>query len=366
MKFFHSLCVLVFAFNLANAQVSPQEQFKFAKYQFDQKAYDKALSYVDQAIAADDSYANAYFLKASILFEIEAYEPCVRQTDRALELADAKSATAADLLLLRGRANVSLGKDEEALQDFNQSILVSASDAEAFRLRSELKKSMNDYRGAIADISHAIKISDPVNARFYAIRADLLNDFYKPKIGSDEYDLVLSDINKSIELEPENYDFYAFRSDFYVVQKQKEAAMEDLTAMINMAPARGEAYATRGLLHLQSYDYMEAVRDFTNSIRLNPENEENYRYRALCLHNMSRYRDAHKDLSRSINMLSEKINEVNYQKDLQMTLAETYIQRGLCLTRMGNASGSCGDFLQAVELGVRKGRQYFKKFCERY
>jgi tetratricopeptide (TPR) repeat protein len=348
------------------AQVAPREHFKFAKYSFDQGDYYKSLEHINKAIKSDTSYAGAYFLKASALYEIEKYEMSIDNVDKALSLVDEKSSVAAEYLILRGRGNVMMGKEKEALTDFNTSILTAGTNTTAFVERAALKKKSNDYRGAIADITYAIEISRPENAELYAIRADLLSDFYRPKSGSNEFEKVLGDINKAISLRSDCYDYYRFRSDFYLKTGEKEAAMDALTFMIERFPNRFEPYAKRGLLLLHSYQYAEAIKDFTNSIILNPEDEENYRYRALCYHNVSKYHDAFRDLSKSIDMLSERVGQVNYSKNTQITLAETYIQRGLCLTRMGNSSSSCADFLNALDLGVTKGKVYFRKFCESY
>jgi hypothetical protein len=51
---------------------------------------------------------------------------------------------------------------------------------------------------------------------------------------------------------------------------------------------------------------------------------------------------------------------------LKNTLAETYVLRGHCLNLMGNNAQACQDFLMAHNLGIKKGLNYYRKYCGIY
>ena len=145
-----------------------------------------------------------------------------------------------------------------------------------------------------------------------------------------------------------------------------DEAIEDYDAMIRLSPKKNDAYTSRGLIKMSQYKYRGAALDFSKSIILNPEIEKNYRYRGLCYNNLNNFRDAYKDFSKSIEMLSVQLNSTAEAHLVKNTLGETYLLRGHCLNLMGNNAQACRDFLQAHNLGVKKGLNYYRKYCGIY
>jgi len=81
---------------------------------------------------------------------------------------------------------------------------------------------------------------------------------------------------------------------------------------------------------------------------------------------MNNYSEAYRDFSKSIDLLTIEITSSNEKSNLKNTLAETYLLRGHCLNLMGNNAQACRDFLMASNLGVRKGLNYYRKYCGIY
>jgi tetratricopeptide (TPR) repeat protein len=348
------------------ARTSPGEYFKVAKYYYDAGDYHKALPEINKVIATDSSYAGAFYLRALVQYELGNYEISISDSQMAIGLVEKESSAHAEYLVLRARARYALGVQDNALNDINSAILLSGTNPEAFLVRACIKKAIQDYRGAIADLNYAIETFNPAVADYYALRAQSVQEYYHPKHGDPMYSEVLTDLDRAIELDPDHYAHFVARSAFYLSNKQIDHALTDLSTMILNHPGRHEAYMLRGKILMEHYQYTEAIEDFTHAIALQPDDEKLYRYRALCYHNSGMLRAARQDLSEAITLLSERVVRDETDQHRQIVLAETYIQRGLVTTQINNTTGSCQDFLSARELGVQKGNYYYSKFCNKW
>ncbi len=81
---------------------------------------------------------------------------------------------------------------------------------------------------------------------------------------------------------------------------------------------------------------------------------------------MSRFAEAQKDFTKSIDILTKELERTANKEIVQKNLAETYLLRGHCLNLMGNNANACRDFLAAYNLGVKKGLNYYRKYCGIY
>lgn len=351
--------------SMSYAQMAPREYFKFAKYNYENNKYQAALNMLDKAINDDPQFVNAYYLRAEVEYSLGNYKNALSDMDHVLLLDSEENTYYPDYLLLRGKLHKELNHKDLAVIDLNKSILLSGTKAEAYYERARIKKGRN-FTGSVSDMNDAIRIS-PNNPDYYAERAQIKRDFYHPNYESSKYESILADIEKAIALSPDHFNYYKFRIRLYLESGHKNRALKELNNMISKFPDQQFGYSTRALIRMKDAFYKNAIIDYDKAIELSPDDDKNYRYRGLCFHNTGFYHKARKDFTKAIEILSEKIsNQNNIDKRTKITLAEVYILRGICLHQMGNGSLSCGDFLQANELGVGKGLFYYKKFCERY
>ena len=359
------LIYTVWNISMSFAQMAPREYFKFAKFNYENDEHKVALNMLNKAINYDPQYVNAYYLRAEVNYFLGNYQGALQDIDHVLSLDSQENAYYADYLLLRGKLHEKLNRKDLAIIDLNKSILISGTKAESYFERACIKKERN-FTGSVSDMNNAIRIS-PDNSEYYAVRAQIKRDFYHPNYENTKYESILKDIEQAIALSPDHFKYYKFRANLYIQSGHKNRALKDLNDMIVMFPDQPFGYAERGLIRMQDALYKYAIADYNQAIALAPNNEKNYRYRGLCNHNTGFYHEARKDFTKAIEILSENIYQQNNPDPrIKITLAEVYILRGICLHQMGNGSLSCGDFLQANDLGIGKGLFYYKKFCERY
>ncbi len=343
----------------------PRENFKFAKFNYDKGEFGEALKFLNHAVADDSLYMNAYYLRAETYYELKQYYNAVIDINKILKLDNTQNSFTGDYYLTRGKAFLALSDIDNANADLEKCIALSGSNAQAHYFLASLRYATRNFDEALAELELAIAINAK-NPAYYALNAEIKMDYYHPVCGSQEYRDILSDINMALTFDPENYQYYEMRSNFLANMGEREKAMEDYDTMIKLSPKKNDAYTSRGLMKMNQYEYREAVLDFTRSIILNPEVETNYRYRGLCYNNLNNYKEAYKDFSKSIEFLKLELDKTAEKEKVQNTLAETYILRGHCLNLMGSNAQACRDFLMAHNLGIKKGLNYYRKYCGLY
>jgi len=358
------LFLLIYLFGGLQAQ-DPREHFKFAKFKYDNGDFKESLDFLNKALAEDPSYVNAYYLRAETNYELERYYSCISDINSIFIIEKTTTSFTKNYFLTRGKSYLALENFPKATADFEKFEKLSTNKAEVYYYKAKLEMATENFIEALENMKAAIRIN-PKNSAYYAFRSELNIAYLKPLLDSRGYYEVLDDINIAIALTPGNYSYYQIRSSFFNSMGNLNSAIEDYNKMIELFPFKDKAYTERGVVNLNNYEYKNAVLDFSKSVKINPDEECNYRYRGLCYSNMSNYSRAYDDFSTSIDLQIVALSNTPNKFILRNILAETYLQRGHCLNLMGSKAQACQDFLMAHNLGVKKGLNYYRKYCGIY
>ena len=123
----------------------------------------------------------------------------------------------------------------------------------------------------------------------------------------EKYELALKDLNRAIELDPENPLAYFSRGNVYTLQEKWEPATADYERALELNPndfqvqmslknieqqatdtantnaddrSQSAEYNNSGLVHALKQEFPEALEDFNRAIALNPQNPGIYFNRA--------------------------------------------------------------------------------------
>jgi tetratricopeptide (TPR) repeat protein len=107
----------------------------------------------------------------------------------------------------RGLACRELGRDHEAILDFDRAIKHDSDDSSAYLERGRAYQKLGDYRQAIDNYNAVVK-RDPGNAAAYGERSSAY-------IGLEFFQLAVMDCNKAIELDPKYARAYVERGKSY-------------------------------------------------------------------------------------------------------------------------------------------------------
>lgn len=346
---------------------SAREFFKYAKFNFDTKEYDKALEFIDKAIEMDPGYINGFLLRAEINFGLQNFNDVIGDITNAFNLDEEAAKILSDFHLLRGDAYFKLRDLDKASTDVNICIKINPQNAKAHYLKAIINTEKSDYFEAVENFDQAIKFNAS-ESDYYFKRAELKKKYYKPMYGTNEYESIMTDIHESISLAPSDHRPYELWCDMLKLNKglKKEDLIQELDAFIDQFPDHADFYSERGMAKVLNYEYKLAISDFTKAMQLDKFNEANYRNRGLCFHNLKKYQLALNDYSRSINILIGKYQKSQKSESIKKILAQTFTMRAMTNELNGNQDLACDDYYSAAKLGSKPGLNNYKKKCNVY
>jgi tetratricopeptide (TPR) repeat protein len=145
--------------------------------------------------------------------------------------------------------------------------------------------------------------------------------------------------------------------------KDYRGAISDINKTIELQPNDIQAYEIRAIAKKNLQDYRGAIVDYTKAIQLH-ESEYNelgifnttnfdiarrYNNRAICKEELKDYRGAIADYNKAID---NQPDDYSY-----------YINRGLIKDLTGDKNGACLDWSKAGELGSERAYELIKDYC---
>lgn len=348
-----------------SAEMSPREYFKFASFRLEKGDLDGAIEYLNRSIEIDPSYGNAYLLRAEAYYKMERYRETVNDLEKSFNIELAKNAFYSKYFLMASKAYFSLDDVRKAFDFLNSAIDAAPDNSEALQIRSEWKYKQRDYQGAIDDLDQAIYYVKN-NAKLYIARATLGHNVYRPKVQDEKFVSVSKDFASAIRLEPDNFDFYKMRSDFFRDAGALEQTISDYNTMVGLNPKDFTTFRNRGLLRMQMLEYTEAIEDFSAALQIEPNDDLGLRYRGMCFHNLRNYHRAVSDFSKVIKSYQQDQQANKLGDSDKIILGELYIMRGHSYQALGYNQEACSDFSRSLEIGTKKAYSYYRKFCSPY
>lgn len=151
--------------------------------------------------------------------------------------------------------------------------------------------------------------------------------------------------SKYIEQDQQNPLAYYQRGKAYFKIKDFNAALSDLNKAINLKPNEAHFYGERGLIHYMAKNTVEAIADFDEAVSIEPGNPFRYASRAFIKDGLSDLEGAKKD----------------YQKALELDPEDaiSYNNLGMVMEKMGYRNKAQKHFEKAGEIdpknfGMRK------------
>ncbi|MDX2097908.1 MAG: tetratricopeptide repeat protein [Leptolyngbyaceae cyanobacterium bins.59] len=149
-----------------------------------------------------------------------------------------------------------------AIADFTQAIKLNPNYSLAYYNRGTCRRKLGDNKGAVEDFTKAIQINqnwgDKGAAVAYNNRGNARSDMGDVK-GS------LTDYDQAIRINPKYGLAYYNRGNAYSVSGNRKKAMEDYNLAIQYRPDLPEAYFNRAILKERARDRKGAVADYQKS-----------------------------------------------------------------------------------------------------
>lgn len=220
---------------------------------------DDAMRSLDLALELNPSYAEAYFERGQLRYDLEQYYYAASDYELALQY-DYESPYLANFNL--GRARFERDDYSQAIDAFNTVIQLEADDASALYWRGRSYVALDYYQDGIDDIFQAIEMGYDELAYAYFWIAKAYDD-------SENYDSAIQYYSISVDHATEDCKKYLCWIDYnnrgtsYHWLEDYESAIQDYTTAIQVNPDpyplafknRGDAYGDRGDLTLGLSDW---------------------------------------------------------------------------------------------------------------
>lgn len=266
----------------------------------------------------------------------------------------------------RSTALFNAGKFLEYIEYKNEMIEKTPDNSSDYYKRGEAYFKTENYKKAIKDFTKFIELYpkgkpiigiDKHDGYVYRAKA-------KYKIG--EYNEALDDLDAAIELTDwPNYDALLYRYYIKLYHLNDYAgALIDLNKLIDKNPNNAQFYLDRAEIYFNLGNAKKEIKDKEKLIELDPLSAENYYRSAATKKYYGDIDGAIKDLTTIINKELEGI-EGSYCRTSKKDYAEAYSKRGKLRLKQGEMFAACLDFYKARELGNSCNKKLIKNHCDR-
>ena len=228
----------------------------------------------------------------------------------------------------RARVKESLGRERDALQDYDRAIELDPNDPTAYSARAILREKRGDAAGAKADATKAVA----------------LNPFLKSSeeitAGNRGRELNLTErMGKLLELPEKELkaEQYVERGMAKYAAKDGPGAVRDFTCAIAIKPACGEAFYFRGRVKSASLnDEKGALADLDKAAELLPNHADTYYVRGMVKNFLGDRPGALKELDHCIKLAPDH--------------AYAYAARGYVKVALADYAGAVAGWEKAIRL----------------
>ena len=259
----------------------------------------------------------------------------------------------------RGLNREELGRDAEAIEDYDAALKLGlpALEAEDLRQRrAELARRLEEAHLAPAkradvyfnqglSAAHAGRLQEAIDhaeeslAQELSARALILRGDCRWKL--KQVDAAIADFSEALRLEPRNVLALRQRALSLMSLGRGPEAIADFDRLLELDPGNVDAYVNRAVVKFRLGRIGEASLDYERALRLSPQSWDVLLGLASCKANLGRDAEAIEDYDRALA--------------LEPRYAPGYKERGLSKAKLGRHAEAIEDFDRALRLGLSEG-----------
>ena len=248
----------------------PDGYVSIAQQSYSYGHFDEALQDINRAYELSPQ-PNYLYQKGTILFAQDKY---VEAYDLYQSLFDS-SVRSADLFFMASQCKAKLNDSiaQQALLDscvaqFSRPLLKEA--APYLLVRAQVRLQANRFRDAVADLNDYEQLmKSQLNDNFYYIR-------YQSEVGGRLFQQALNDIEKAIELAPQNEFYYAEKASLLVREGMYDDAITTSKALIQLQPDYSDGYLFLGLSQCLKGEKAEGIANLEKAKDLGDTQAEGF------------------------------------------------------------------------------------------
>jgi serine/threonine-protein kinase len=250
--------------HLQAIELSPDDPYPLMELAETYKQLDDlgaALEHYNQALAIKEDEGWLYGARADVYFLLGDYDMALADLERASEIEPEEQGyftRAGDMLLFEAQ------DPERALAYYTLAVERFPDEGWVYNERVNAHEALGNIDAALADLERAIEL-DPQNGHFYIRRAQ----FFLNQL--EDIDAARADLERAVEVDPENPDAFAERASFFQYHAgDLEAALEDRSRALALEPEGPWRYADRAEIYRELGRHDEAMGDLAQCLDLDP------------------------------------------------------------------------------------------------
>jgi tetratricopeptide (TPR) repeat protein len=194
----------------------------------EKKDFQGAIDNYSKVIAAEPKFANAYFNRGNIYFNLNDFKNSVKDYDQYIKLEPNKP----EGYNARSNARYKAGDRTGALADYDQLIALKADDERLYYNRGVLLNEVGDTKGTIESYSKAISLKQDYELAYF--NRGLLREKSKDFKGAIE------DLSKCLEIHPDDAKTYRYRGNIRYNLKDVVGAQADWQKAADLYQQKGD------------------------------------------------------------------------------------------------------------------------------
>jgi len=230
--------------------------------------WQNSLTLFDRSLNATNKNYIAYKHRGDAYLALGKNPEAVQDYDKAIAIVPSYYGLA---YVGRGIANYRLSNYEKAISDFDSAEKILAADAEASFYRGASNSAIKRYAQAEADFDNVVRLAPSAEA--YYQRGKIRTSLKK-------YKLAIADYDKAAKLRPGNARIYVERALTYFASGKYAQTVADSDRALEVDWRSSSAYVARGMAHAALGSAQTSVEDFGRAIALDPNRSEAYYARA--------------------------------------------------------------------------------------
>lgn len=211
--------------------------------------YEKALSYLSEAVLLDDNHFQALQYKSFAHIKLKQFKKALIAIDKAIAIEKTYVC-----YYTRGVANDSLKKYSQAIGDYNTAISLNQNFDKAYFALAKAYVSDKQLDKASETAEHVVS-KFPNEAASYETRSLVYH-------AKGDYPSAINDLSKMETLVDDPNDVLLIRGIYYFEYRQYKNAKSDFTKLLDISPEAYEALYWRARANEDMMDKEEATNDY--------------------------------------------------------------------------------------------------------
>lgn len=286
----------------------------------------KKIEYCNQALKADPSAIDTYYLRAIYLVDVGNYEKAAADLDKFLDYRPNHS----EALNGRGYCYQQLDRHTDAIRDFGQSIANNNENLDfVFNNRGWSYALLKDYDHAIKDFDQAVKLNPNL------VEALLRKGWCLQQV--DLHAEAVKAFDLAINQQTNYTQAWYLRGVSKAALNYHREAILDYNKVLSQSPTDQEALLARALSRIALEKFPEAIDDCATLIRANPDHTDAYNTRGYCLLQQNKNSEALTDFNKCLTLKPQGVHLV-------------YTNRGQAYVKLQMYREALADYQQALLL----------------